>query len=253
MYKTMLIAFMLVFSAGSFLWAAPAQAQATRTWVSGVGDDANPCSRTAPCKTFAGAIPKTAAKGEINCIDPGSFGAVTITKSISIICDDTLAGVLASFTNAVIVNVGAADKVTLSGLSIEGAGTGLHGIRMVGAGALDVLNTHITGFTNNAITVAGSSGASVFVQDSVLSNSLGGVEVDGAAGVSNSVIISRVTILRTTNFGVKVGATSIAVLNEFTLAGSTASISTVAGAIVQSYGNNIIRNAGLPTTTLPLR
>jgi len=76
--------------------AVPAQAQATRTWVSGVGDDANPCSRTAPCKTFAGAISKTAANGIINCIDPGGFGAVTITKSITIDCKNTQAGILAA-------------------------------------------------------------------------------------------------------------------------------------------------------------
>lgn len=65
---------------------SPASAQASRTWVSGVGDDANPCSRTAPCKTFAGAISKTATNGEINCLDPGGFGAITITKSITIDC-----------------------------------------------------------------------------------------------------------------------------------------------------------------------
>src|SRR5438105_372272 len=87
------------------LATAPAHAQATRTWVSGVGDDANPCSRTAPCKTFAGAISKTAGFGEINCVDPGGFGAVTITKSISIICDYTEAGVLVSGTNGIIVNL----------------------------------------------------------------------------------------------------------------------------------------------------
>ena len=68
----------------ALLFAAPANAQATRTWISGVGDDANPCSRTAPCKTFAGAISKTAAGGEIDCLDPGGFGTVTITKSITI-------------------------------------------------------------------------------------------------------------------------------------------------------------------------
>src|ERR1041385_4496677 len=76
-----------------------AHAQATRTWVSGVGDDANPCSRTAPCKTFAGAISKTASAGEISVLDPGGFGAVTITKSITINGDGTLAGILASLTN----------------------------------------------------------------------------------------------------------------------------------------------------------
>ena len=72
---------------------APAAAQATRTWVSGTGDDANPCSRTAPCKTFAGAISKTAAGGEISVLDPGGFGAVTITKSISIVSEGQEAGV----------------------------------------------------------------------------------------------------------------------------------------------------------------
>src|SRR5258708_33504559 len=82
---------------------APAQAQATRTWVSGVGDDANPCSRTAPCKTFAGAISKTAPSGEINCLDPGGFGAVTITKPITISCEAGTAGVLVSCTNAIVV------------------------------------------------------------------------------------------------------------------------------------------------------
>src|ERR1700709_956000 len=86
------------------LASAPAHAQATRTWVSGVGDDVNPCSRTAPCKTFAGAISKTAAGGEINCLDPGGFGAVTITKSMQIICDVATGGVLVSGTNGIIVN-----------------------------------------------------------------------------------------------------------------------------------------------------
>src|ERR1700730_11320793 len=103
------------------LHAAPAQAQATRTWVSGVGDDANPCSRTAPCKTFAGAISKTAAFGEINVLDPGGFGAVTITKSISIRADHIEAGVLVSGTNGIVVSLPAAtDRVLLEGLDIEG-------------------------------------------------------------------------------------------------------------------------------------
>src|SRR5687768_3375348 len=83
--------------------ASAAQAQATRTWVSGVGDDVNPCSRTAPCKTFAGAISKTAVGGEINCLDPGGFGAVTITKSMTIDCHYTEGGALAG-GNGIVVN-----------------------------------------------------------------------------------------------------------------------------------------------------
>src|ERR1700752_1533441 len=97
----------------ALLQTAPAQAQATRTWVSGVGDDANPCSRTAPCKTFAGAISKTAAQGEINVLDPGGFGAVTITKSITISSDSIEAGVLVSGTNGIVVNVTSTDNVLL--------------------------------------------------------------------------------------------------------------------------------------------
>src|SRR3979409_1259664 len=108
--------------------ASPASAQATRTWVSGVGDDANPCSRTAPCKTFAGAISKTAAAGEINCLDPGGFGAVTITKSMTISCEAGTAGVLVSGTNAIVFAGGANDYLFLKGLDIEGFGTGLSGV-----------------------------------------------------------------------------------------------------------------------------
>src|SRR5215218_7056741 len=76
-------------------------AQATRTWVSGVGDDVNPCSRTAPCKTFAGAISKTATNGEINCLDPAGYGTVNVTKSITIDCEDTQGSILSSGTNGV--------------------------------------------------------------------------------------------------------------------------------------------------------
>src|SRR6201998_3526915 len=108
------------------LVGSPAYAQATRTWVSGVGDDANPCSRTAPCKTFAGAISKTAASGEINVLDPGGFGGVTITKSITISSESFEGGVLVSGTNGIVIN-GAGVVVVLRGLDIEGLGTGLVG------------------------------------------------------------------------------------------------------------------------------
>src|SRR5882762_1005645 len=87
------------------LWSSAAHAQATRTWVSGVGDDANPCSRTAPCKTFAGAISKTAAGGEIDALDPGGYGTVTITKGITIDGGGgQVASVLAAGVNGIIVN-----------------------------------------------------------------------------------------------------------------------------------------------------
>src|SRR3954470_15256143 len=129
---------------------ASASAQATRTWVSGVGDDANPCSRTAPCKTFQGTISKTASGGEINCIDPGGFGGVTITKSITIRCThNPETGILVIGTNGVIVN-GANISVVLEGLDLEGLGnsgsSGINGIYFVNGASLVVRDVDIRGF-----------------------------------------------------------------------------------------------------------
>src|SRR5467141_3036720 len=123
MSKTRLTLNFLAVAIFTLTVASMAQAQATRTWVSGVGDDVNPCSRTAPCKTFAGAISKTAIGGEINCIDSGGFGAVTITKAITIDGTGVLAGVLNAGSNGIIVNAnqGATDNVTLRALDINGA------------------------------------------------------------------------------------------------------------------------------------
>src|SRR5262245_20565356 len=105
--------------------ASLAHAQATRTWISGVGDDLNPCSRTAPCKTFAGAISKTVAGGEIDTLDPGGFGAVTITQSITFDGTSGLAGILVSGTNGIVIQAGATDVVILRNLDINGIAAGL--------------------------------------------------------------------------------------------------------------------------------
>src|SRR5215210_2692153 len=125
-----------------------AHAQATRTWVSGVGDDVNPCSRTAPCKTFAGAISKTALGGEIDAIDPGGFGAITITKSITIDGQGTMASILAAGTNGVNVNdSGSATPntavVAIRNISINGATTGLVGINISAGRTVHVENVAI--------------------------------------------------------------------------------------------------------------
>src|ERR1700712_4565817 len=128
---------LIVFATGilaSFLTTAPALDQATRTWVSGVGDDVNPCSRTAPCKTFPGAISKTAAGGEIDCLDPGGFGAVTIVKSMTIDCGTFAGGILNSGgVNGINVNAGVNDKVVLRNVVIQGTVgvSGLNGIRFL--------------------------------------------------------------------------------------------------------------------------
>ena len=164
-----------------FAFASLAQAQATRTWVSGVGDDANPCSRTAPCKTFAGAISKTAACGEISVLDPGGFGAVTITKSITIDGTGTLAGILAAGTTGVIINAAATDVITLRGISINGACTGIRGINILQAKTVNIEDVVIFRFLNEGILAAETASTELFIniRNSVIRN-------NGTDGISTS-------------------------------------------------------------------
>src|SRR5262245_60632310 len=137
----------------TFAFASMPQAH-TRTCVSGVGDDVNPCSRTAPCKTFAGAISKTALGGEIDALDPGGFGAVTITKAITIDGGGgQVASVLVSGTNGIIVNAGVNDVVTLRHIRINGLGTGLNGVEFLKGRALIVEHCEIFAFTKAGIDV----------------------------------------------------------------------------------------------------
>jgi hypothetical protein len=164
-----------------FFAAAPAHAQATRTWVSGVGDDANPCSRTAPCKTFAGAISKTAVGGEINCLDPGGFGAVTITKSITIDCHEVFGSVLVSGTNAIIINA-AAGKVVLRNLNLNGNTTGLKGVSIIAAASVWLEDLMIMQFSQQAIADTRSTAGSLYVTNSTLRNSLVGLGVAATGG-----------------------------------------------------------------------
>jgi len=164
-------------------------AQASRTWVSGVGDDANPCSRTAPCKTFAGAISKTAAGGEIDALDPGGFGAVTITKAITIDGGGgPLVSVLVSGTNGIVVQAAATDVVILRNISINGIGTGINGIRFLAGKALIVENCQIFGFTTNGIDIAlGADGSTVSVKDTNISNV-------GGDGIKATTTVGRVAV-----------------------------------------------------------
>jgi hypothetical protein len=212
-------AFVVVAIVGaSTFYAAPAAAQATRTWISGVGDDANPCSRTAPCKTFAGAISKTAAGGEINCIDPGGFGAVTITKAISLICDDVEAGVLVAGSPAITINAGDADVVTVSGLDILGPTTvpGTNAINFVNGAGLNLRNTTIKGFATQAVSFTPGAGKTAFLN---LNNvditgngntgdpTTGAIKVAPATGATANVVISNTRIQNNVNVGLRFDTT----------------------------------------------
>jgi hypothetical protein len=180
---------------GCLIAPAAAHAQATRTWVSGVGDDVNPCSRTAPCKTFAGAITKTAAGGEVTALDPGGFGPVTITKSITL-SGGGLASIVASGTNGITVNDGSGGapgtiRVVIRNLSIHDAG--LAGINVLSAAAVTIDGVSIVKSVDG-IKVASSSGARVDVAVNRSTISDGGDGIEALAGlvtVNDSVIVNN--------------------------------------------------------------
>src|SRR5688572_18232013 len=183
--------------------ASAAQAQATRTWVSGVGDDVNPCSRTAPCKTFAGAISKTAAKGTISVLDPGGFGAVTITKSITIDGGGIVGSILAAGINGVVVNAGATDVVRLRNISIDGAGTGIDGVRFLAGGTLIIENVRINDFTADGVKFQPSGNSRLVIADSHISN-ITGSAVHTVPGAAGSAVASLHDVrLYSSGFGVK--------------------------------------------------
>src|SRR2546427_4104044 len=166
----------LIFAAAlSAAVAMNCAAQATRTWASGVGDDANPCSRTAPCKTFAGAISKTAAGGEIDVLDPGGFAPVVISKSITIDGTGVLASILAPGSNGITINSKETTNlitVRLRGLSINGIGSGVNGINVMAANKVVIEDCVIDGFTKNGINVVAGA---VFVKNTAIRNNIIGV------------------------------------------------------------------------------
>jgi len=198
-----------IFRVASFLLAVAVSfgsstAFAQRTWVSGVGDDANPCSRTAPCKTWAGAISKTAAGGEIDALDPGGYGALTITKAITL--DGGGVGVVSTLvagTNGIVVAAGTNDLVKIRNLSIDGSGSGINGIRFLSGRALYVEETSIFGFTGIGIDIEPSNGSRAFVHDVVIHDAAGGGVLLKPNGVSASVTIDG-TNLDHNSFGLRV-------------------------------------------------
>ncbi len=197
-------------------FSTAAHAQATRTWVSGTGSDANPCSRTAPCQTWAGAFVKTATNGEISALDPGGFGAVTLSKSITLNGDGTLASILNAGTTGIIVNITtnlATDKVVIRNVSIQGAGTGTDGIRIIDGQEVIVDNVTIGGFTDAGVDVTQSQSGNVFLRNVRISKGAVGVRTQTTAGAVNGTF-ENVAIDGMTSHGVEaVNNTTLALRN----------------------------------------
>jgi hypothetical protein len=223
----------------------------------------NPCSRTAPCKTFAGAISKTAKDGEINALDPAGFGAVTITKSITIDGTGTLASILASGTTGVIINItdpgDTAKTVRLRGLTINGARTGIQGIRIMSANKVIIDDLVIDGFTKHGISFETSAPVQAFIQNTRISNNAGnGVNVAGGGTqlVMQSVQLthngsgllsekSEVTLIDSqvahNGTGIQGGAGSAIRLANALVTHNATGLSVAAGGTITSFKNNIIQ------------
>jgi Right handed beta helix region len=213
------------------LASAPAHAQATRTWVSGVGDDANPCSRTAPCKTFAGAISKTSAAGEINCLDPGGFGGITITKSITLNCSATLGSILVSGTPGVTINALTTDRVILRGLQIQGINSGTIGVRILAAAVVSIEDSVITQFAQQGIVDGRTGGGTkLMIRNTVVShNTAAGIAL--AAAATNNVEIENSSLINNL-FGLAAGSGSNVVVKRTVLSNNGTGVEADNGANV---------------------
>jgi hypothetical protein len=240
----------------ALIFATPAAAQATRTWVSGVGDDANPCSRTAPCKTFAGAIAKTAAAGEIDCLDPGGFGGLNITKAITIDCTAPggIGGVLVSGTSGFTVNVPTGVFVQLIGLDINGiapnTGPGTIGVNVLG-GTVLISNSLIyqfqgttscgslTGIAGTGVCVSGAVGTKLTIENSLIRNNGYGV-INSPTSGANTVVIEHSLLDANVTANVTTGAAGAKVyLNNDSLTNCPTAFSNTTGTVL-TYGNNVM-------------
>lgn len=221
--------------------SVPAQAQATRTWVSGVGDDVNACSRAAPCKTFAGAIAQTADGGEIDCVDAGGFGTVTILKSITIDCGGTFGSILASGTNGINVN-SPGSNVVLRNLSIDGAGTtlGLRAINILAANSVSIENVTMSNFSQQAIADVRPTAGTLTIIDSVARNVAGA----GLGAATGGALKLQINNFRSFNngFGISLGASINATIANSELSGNTTAGIDNEGANIAATNNAISNN-----------
>lgn len=230
--KSRVIRCAVALAACTILGTSLASAQATRTWVSGVGDDVNPCSRTAPCKTFAGAISKTAEGGEISVLDPGGFGTVTITKSITISGVGVNASILGTGSYGITVNAGPEDVVTLKNLQINGSGSGLIGVRMLAGAALILDEVKIFGFATGIETNVGNT----TVHRGVITNN----RSYGVHGKGGTLTVES-TMIASNNVGVQATGSGTVRLSDTSIYNNLTGFGCGGGTLA-SAGNN--RKAG---------
>ena len=228
------------------LAAVPASAQATRTWVSGVGDDVNPCSRTAPCKTFAGAISKTAAGGEINCLDPAGFGGVTTIKAITLNCTHTLGSILVAGGPGITINAGVNDRVTIRGIQFTGINQtvtpGTIGVRILGAKTVSIEHSVISNFGQQGVLDLRTAGnTQLFIRDTIISNNTGNGITLAATNTSKTDIVN--TSIINNLFGIaSTTGNSVMVKRSVISGNSNTGVETDAGAQMDVDDSQLTNN-----------
>ena len=250
-----------------------AQAQATRTWVSGAGNDFNPCSRTSPCRTFAVAIFRTTAGGEISVLDPGDFGPVTIFNAITIDGGGIGGSITASGVNGIVVNAGPNDTVRLRNLSINGVGSGINGIRYLSGKNLHVENVTIQDFTAHGIDVnLGTNTGNLTLKDSYVNNcAIVGVRMQVSTGTatasldrvrlqycqfgldlfSGSATISNSVVSHNTSMGIVAETTSVINVESTVVSNNSMGVVGFSGTALVRLSNTDIFNNGTGISIAP--
>jgi hypothetical protein len=248
------------------LASLPAQAQPLRVFVSGQhGLDSNPCTVTQPCRTFQHAHDIAAANGEIDVLDPGGYGPLTITHGISVQAHG-FAGITQTCNTcaAITISVTTSDPVSLNGLLLDGGGTGLNGINITSGPSVTILNSVVRHFAGGIVYGTSTNGSNLLVEDTVASdNTVTGIIIN-ASGTNPKVTLNRITA-NNNQFGVTTVATTTTIVNSVLsnngvtglqndsgvtfLAKSVVSgngTGVVVGGTVRSYGDNYINNNGTP-------
>ena len=240
------------------LCTVPAYAQATRPWVSGVGDDANPCSRTAPCLTFAGAIGQTAAGGEIDALDPGGFGIVTITKSITIDGGGGVVSVMpSSGAVGITVSAGATDIVTIRNVQVQGnlgngtsGNAGGYGIGFISGAMLTIDNCKIDGLSTSGILAATSANSILNVTNTTITNATNGIALSVAGGGALNGSIDHTTIKKISNNGISTdfGSVYFTVTNSAIVNAATSGVYASTGTVLEIDSSSVTNNNTAFTT-----
>lgn len=235
---------------------------ATRTWVSGVGDDANPCSRTAPCKTFAGALSKTTDGGTIDVLDPGEFGPVTITAPVTIDGAGNAASIVtAAGGTGISINVGAGagrDVIlrdltitSVPGCSAPGAGDG---IRLVSAGAVHLENVTLRGFAGAGVSLVPTADGTMTIHGAdITDNCTAGISAQRPGGMVD-VTVDHATISHD-GTGVLAADGSVVRLTETTISGNATGLEISGNGSIFAWAfNNVAGNSanGVTPGVLPL-